>query len=253
VNKPFIRAIEVILKQPGITFGKCAALCGGPDWPISVLCGLIRANLLQVLIGTAPILGFVAPCVLTGAFYLREEEVFETLSSLMFVIATICNVFFLTSAVYSVQEVLDAHHALLHMPLPKFRDLDWIDWCGGKMAAAGALITQWGKQGTGLKTCAVAGSFMMTFVTWIFLLFDTYCFGSFTIRSEKEDVTMDKVIKPLGWFGLFVFTLSCILFTIFFVVLNNMSKHAVKEVATTLPEKRESWEQKLEKVITSLE
>ena len=47
VNKPFIRACEVILKQPGIGLGKCAALCGGH-------------NLLQPAAVPAPFTGAAA-------------------------------------------------------------------------------------------------------------------------------------------------------------------------------------------------
>lgn len=66
VQKPMIRAIEVVLRQPGINFGKSSILCGGPDWPTSVLCGLLRCSLLQIEIGTFPIILFIAPCVCTG-------------------------------------------------------------------------------------------------------------------------------------------------------------------------------------------
>merc|ERR1719414_576543 len=36
VHTPLMRAIEAILRQRGLSFGKCMILCGGPDWPTSV-------------------------------------------------------------------------------------------------------------------------------------------------------------------------------------------------------------------------
>ena len=43
-------------------------LCGGPDWPTSVLCGLLGANVWQMVLGLTPMIFFVAPSVAAGAF-----------------------------------------------------------------------------------------------------------------------------------------------------------------------------------------
>ena len=51
VNSTAIHAIELILREPGITFGKVCILCGGPDWPTSVLTGILRLNLASMLCG----------------------------------------------------------------------------------------------------------------------------------------------------------------------------------------------------------
>ena len=50
---------------------KVSILCGGPDWPTSVLTGILRLSLIQMQIGTLPIIGLVAPCVFAGAFQLK--------------------------------------------------------------------------------------------------------------------------------------------------------------------------------------
>ena len=39
INSDAIRAMRVMLSDPGITKRKVAVLVGGPDWPVSVLCG----------------------------------------------------------------------------------------------------------------------------------------------------------------------------------------------------------------------
>ena len=33
VNSDLMRAVRVIMADPGLTWGKCAILTGGPDWP----------------------------------------------------------------------------------------------------------------------------------------------------------------------------------------------------------------------------
>merc|ERR1719387_2476744 len=68
-----IRAVEFILKKPGLRFDKVVILCGGPDWPTSVLTGILRLNVFQMLLGTLPIVVLIAPCVLAGACLLIPE------------------------------------------------------------------------------------------------------------------------------------------------------------------------------------
>lgn len=45
---------------------KIAILMGGPDWPTSVLCGIMKLDLIPNLIGTLPILIMIVPMVLVG-------------------------------------------------------------------------------------------------------------------------------------------------------------------------------------------
>ncbi len=110
-----IRAIEVVLRQPGLSMGKCAILCGGPDWPTSVLCGILRCPISQILIGTAPIFFFVVPTVCTGAFKRETEKIFLTLTSLFLMLSVLFSCVFGVSAAFACQEVLDNHGPLLQV------------------------------------------------------------------------------------------------------------------------------------------
>ncbi|CAE8688484.1 unnamed protein product, partial [Polarella glacialis] len=74
VNKPFIRAIEAVLRRPGLSMGKVAILCGGPDWPTSVLAGVLKLSLFECELGTMPIIVFITPCSLSGSYYLKSSE-----------------------------------------------------------------------------------------------------------------------------------------------------------------------------------
>jgi hypothetical protein len=42
VNAQPMKAFRVMMDEEGLTLGKVAAMCGGPDWPTSVLCGLLK-------------------------------------------------------------------------------------------------------------------------------------------------------------------------------------------------------------------
>jgi hypothetical protein len=72
INSLQMRAIRYCLMQPGLSPAKVAILCGGPDWPTSVLCGILRVPLHEALIGTSPVLVlYLAYTALAGAFTLK--------------------------------------------------------------------------------------------------------------------------------------------------------------------------------------
>lgn len=63
-----IKAIRLILTKPGLGIDKIAILCGGPDWPTSVLTGILKLSVFKMLFGTIPVVFLVFPCVMSGAF-----------------------------------------------------------------------------------------------------------------------------------------------------------------------------------------
>ena len=72
INSKQMRAIRYCLMQPGLNPAKVAILCGGPDWPTSVLCGILRVPLHESMIGTAPVLVlYLTYTVMAGAFMLK--------------------------------------------------------------------------------------------------------------------------------------------------------------------------------------
>ena len=68
VNSEAIRAMRVVLSEPKFTMNKVFVLIGGPDWPVSVLCGILGLDLLPIMIGTLPVIILVTPVALTGSF-----------------------------------------------------------------------------------------------------------------------------------------------------------------------------------------
>jgi len=67
VDKVPTRAMEKILKQSGLKLDKVCILVAGPDFPTSVLCGILQLKIPQMLMGTAPvILVSIIPQTLVG-------------------------------------------------------------------------------------------------------------------------------------------------------------------------------------------
>ena len=54
VNSITIRAIRMILQEKGLNGKKIAILVGGPDWPTSVLTGILKQSYVNMIVGSAP-------------------------------------------------------------------------------------------------------------------------------------------------------------------------------------------------------
>lgn len=68
INSEGIRAMRVVLADPKFTANKVFVLVGGPDWPVSVLCGILGLDVFPILLGTLPVASMIVPTVLTGSF-----------------------------------------------------------------------------------------------------------------------------------------------------------------------------------------
>jgi hypothetical protein len=74
INSTFIRAARFVLTQDGCTFGKTMILCGGPDWPTSVLTGILRLSVVKMLLGSLPVVVIIFPCTVLGASLLMVKR-----------------------------------------------------------------------------------------------------------------------------------------------------------------------------------
>lgn len=68
-----IRAIESVLRRPGMDIGKVALFVAGSDWPISVVCGILRVNIPRMLLCTLPVyIASIVPQTIAGALLTRS-------------------------------------------------------------------------------------------------------------------------------------------------------------------------------------
>lgn len=68
IHTPEMKAIRHILSQSGLRSAKVAVLVCAPDWPTSVFTGILRLPLLQMLLGTLPVVLIILPFTLSGSF-----------------------------------------------------------------------------------------------------------------------------------------------------------------------------------------
>jgi len=72
INTKAMRAAKLVLSKRGFSKAKVALLVGGPDWPTSVLTGILNLNVFEMLLGTVPVIFPVITTVLAGAFMLKQ-------------------------------------------------------------------------------------------------------------------------------------------------------------------------------------
>jgi hypothetical protein len=92
VHTPFMQAIKRLLEPKGMTLAKVSILAGGPDWPTSVLAGILGIDLLPCLFGTLPCFLLSSSSSLAGAMMARQVAGIKTTYNML---ATV----FLTSAI----------------------------------------------------------------------------------------------------------------------------------------------------------
>jgi len=97
INSGPLRAAKFIVLEKKLSFGKVAYLIGCPDWPVSVLCGIMRVDLLPILVATIPVVVVIIPTTLSGLFlYLNGNPQYpwagEVLSYCLFATTVVCTI-----------------------------------------------------------------------------------------------------------------------------------------------------------------
>lgn len=241
VDKVPTRAIEKILQTTGVTVGKVAVLVGGPDWPTSVTCGILKLSIPQMLLGTAPVIFVLAPCVLAGAFMARvkpdEESVWNVLANIFLGLSTCVQAGSAFMAVISVTRVIEVHGEDLAMPRKEHEAVARLTMQEATYRRVYAEVTAWKNLHPIRKIIlylATCGSLCTGFV---FLAMDEYCFHSFKISSKIGDPyeknglngnVMNIVKMPLGGGNLAAFGLSVFLHVVFVHDIDRLTKKRLR-------------------------
>jgi len=222
VNSPLIRTMKFLLKEKGFTFAKVCILCGGPDWPTSVLCGLIDLPLLPNIIGTLPVFALVLPSVLWGSFlYMSAMPEYDWAG----VATTICGAlmsivlfgFMLLAAFYVEQTLSTRKEEIDNMPFDE--EVKVKDDAEEALNAAYLEVIQWEKLPISMKIILYLAVFFMIVFCYGIQLYQEGCFENYqltdTIELQLEGQWTNLVKKPLGWISISIFFVSIIFFLVF--------------------------------------
>merc|ERR1712196_412121 len=94
---------------------KVCILCGGPDWPTSVLTGILKLPLGSMLIGSIPVFFLIAPCCCAGAFMLRINDPgpWSSLAPVVASLAALVQAIVMFGALYFIEQAASENHELL--------------------------------------------------------------------------------------------------------------------------------------------
>ncbi|CAJ1376135.1 unnamed protein product [Effrenium voratum] len=187
INQPMIRALEAVLRKPGLSLGKVSILCGGPDWPTSVLAGILRLSLLECEIGTLPIVFFVAACSLSGSFYLKktESEFWDRIATFMMSASVGLCVLLQIMGVWAIQTELDQNEWELSKPLEQNLNLDWLDFRSREVAKSKTI--RWRDVPCWLKTLLLLA---VVVAGQLFYWASSICFGSFELTDSIDSLQL---------------------------------------------------------------
>jgi hypothetical protein len=218
VHKPFIRALEAVLRRPGLSFGKVVILCGGPDWPTSVTCGLLRLSLWSCEVGTTPIIFYIAPFSLTGSFYLRKGEpnpIWENLSNLLILVTLIQTIVYWAACAWVIQNTLFEQYDEVSRRLPQYVDLEWLDF-RSKFISDRAVM-HFRDLPLSIRVPYVAGLIIIVPLNQALYIYSSYFFGKFSSTDDDietlywyGDEKPNAIIKDTGALALILILLACI-------------------------------------------
>ena len=250
VNSDMIRTMRLILGEPGLGLAKVAILVGGPDWPTSVLCGIMGLKLGPVLVGTLPVWALIWPTVLSGTFlYLSGEKDWAGTAATIFLTATaavqggslVCAAYYLDKKVEESKEArarepapaaraARAPHSLTPRAAPPRNqlledksELDQevleLDKQAAKKKMVLAVVSDWSKLPTPARATLILASVLMILSTYMITCLT--CFQkyqvNYTIDCHLGGKWYRLVTWPYGWGALALWGLAVIIWYAFSV------------------------------------
>ncbi|KAH8047840.1 hypothetical protein JL722_12861 [Aureococcus anophagefferens] len=194
VNSAVVRTMRLVLLEPGLSLAKVTILVGGPDWPTSVLCGILGLDLLPILLGTLPVFLLILPTVMGGAFLSIDER-----GSLV------------VAAVELDRQMAARKDELDDVPIDEeVRAADDADAERRRRLAAN---TRWARVPGSWRAALAAATVFMTASSYLCTYWSSDCFREFAIDDSvaKRLGHWSRILKPPGVFALALFTVSCVI------------------------------------------
>lgn len=216
VNSDTIKAVREILRRPGFSVGKVSILCGGPDWPTAVLCGILRLSLCQMLLGLTPMVFFTVPAAFAGAFLLRQksadtaDDLSVPLANLFAMIATLQSLALGVLAFYHIQRTKETS-----VLCDNDAEVEELEAREEKTRATFAEVTQLARTPLVPKLANLSGTVVLVLSSYLLIFASPSCFEEFELTDNVAEALClsceRAVVKPLGWcaLGMLFYAIGC--------------------------------------------
>jgi len=206
VHTPYMRAIEMILKERRATLAKVTLVVGGPDWPVAVLCGILRLSVVSIQVCISPVLvQSVFPSVLAGALLLEQssakEKTTHGMAEVTLVVAGGLQLIMGIIAFYNVQEVLEQHYDELSRSRPEDAELERLEERSSARDSAFWRESAWPMLPIWLKATLIGGLLCIQ-ASVVLLSMHESCFRKFGLMSSVErdlDGSVFNIVQYWGW------------------------------------------------------
>ena len=168
VNSTSIRAIGRILGESQLTMRKVVILCGGPDWPTSVLTGILGLSVKKMLIGTLPVYFLILPTCAAGAMELKKAEspLYASLAGIIMAVSAACQAVMGVMAVSAVNHEAELHQQEIRA-MPDDEEVAKAEHDAAVHAAAMASAVTWDSMPGGMQKVLQFGGFCMIVCCYI--------------------------------------------------------------------------------------
>ena len=222
INTKIIRSMRLILAEPGLGMAKVSILIGGPDWPTSVLCGIMRLDLIPILTGTLPVILLILPTMLTGSFtYMNSLQINGTpqfpwagVAATIFATLTVIVQFgsMLIAAFYLEQTASQREAEINAIPIDK--EVQEAEEKAQYIRDIYTEVTQWDTVPRLAKAVLTMSLFCVVVSCYMVQLFPNLCFSDYelTYTIDKHlDGDWKNLVLPFGTLAIIFFLVSCVL------------------------------------------
>lgn len=227
VNSDLMRSMKLVLSQPGLSIDKVSILIGGPDWPTSVLCGIMDLSLIPVLVGTLPIIFLITPTLLTGSFTYMSGLTLEdgelefpwagTLTTISAAITFVVQFGSMIVAAYYLEKTVSNRKADLEA-IPIDEEVRIADERDEAIRASFEEIIVWDVLPLPAKLTLLFAVVMMIVCCYLVQFFHTSCFVEYQLTYTIDthlNGDWRNLVKPLGHVANGLFLASVALLIVF--------------------------------------
>jgi hypothetical protein len=186
VNSDTMKAIKIILTQPGcITKGKVCILVGGPDWPTSVLTGVLGLELLPMVMGSLPVSLPITLTVAAGATLLKTDSSWVAIQGFTLALAAMGQSITLVAALVEIEKTRKTHAQEIK-DTPDDEEVKLLDEQVQREADARLKATQWTKVPAFFKLVLLMAAVSMMVATGLFMNFA--CFETVEVTTDLKQL-----------------------------------------------------------------
>uniref|UniRef100_A0A7S1UH17 Uncharacterized protein n=1 Tax=Phaeomonas parva TaxID=124430 RepID=A0A7S1UH17_9STRA len=262
VNTGMMKCFKMILMEPSLTLSKVGILVGGPDWPTSVVCGILKIPVFQTMVGTTPAIFLIAPCVMAGAFYFYSVEkggMYGTFAVIMMMVSFCVQSGSLLIAAYYVEKMLRENREVIDAQ-PDDQEVVEADERDLRASVQLEEATKWKRlfaRGQHMKAyLLIIFAALMVLSCWLTTFFSKRCFRTFALTDTIDDklngkaLTMDGsagLTKPLGVVALYLIFIALFGYLWFYFWARKWSENEPDLTAESLERKRALMQAGVEK------